>query len=290
MDSSKKHEAAAELSLGAKSRLAAALLPRDDRGADTQQVPWVLIVVLALFFVVVWLFPPLGVLKQSENIFPLTLHSVEETFSFLVSLLVFAVSWNAYSRERAGNVMILACGFLAVGLLDFGHMLSYQGMPLFVTPASPQKAIVFWLAARYVAAITLLVIALRPWVPLSHPLVRFQFLAVSLLLTAAVFLLELNVPELWPVMFIPGQGLTPIKISAEYGIIALLGVTAVILYRKSQVPQSFDAANLFTATLITILSELCFTLYSNVNDVFQLMGHTYKVIAYFCIYRAVFVS
>jgi len=253
-------------------------------------IPWGLVIVLSLLFVVVWLLPPLGGLKQSDTIFPLTLHTVMESFSFVVSVLVFAVSWHAYSRERAGNLMILACGFLAVALLDFGHTLSYRGMPDFVTPSSPQKAIIFWLAARYVAALTLLTIALRPWQPLARPRDRYRLMLWALLVTAAVFVSELYLPDFWPTMFVPGVGLTGLKIAAEYGLIAILGATAVILYPKTQGKPAFDAANLFTAVLITILSELCFTLYSNVNDVFQLLGHTYKVIAYFWIYKAVFVS
>jgi diguanylate cyclase (GGDEF)-like protein len=38
------------------------------------------------------------------------------------------------------------------------------------------------------------------------------------------------------------------------------------------------------------LSELCLTLYANVNDLYSLMGHAYKIVAYFFIYRAVFVT
>ena len=38
--------------------------------------------------------------------------------------------------------------------------------------------------------------------------------------------------------------------------------------------------SLFAATVITILSELSFTLYSDVSDIFNLLGHLYKIVAY----------
>lgn len=253
-------------------------------------VPWGAVVLLSLLFLVFWQLPSLEMLKKSETVFPLTLHTIEEFFAVVVSVLVFAVSWNAYSKERPGNILILACGFLAVGMLDFGHMLSYKGMPDFVTPAVPQKAIVFWLAARYVSSITLLIVALHPWRPLQSSSTRYLFLAVALAITAAVYILQLFFPEIWPVMFVPGQGLTGMKVSLEYGIVAILSVAAVLFYGHIRSRQPFDAANLFTATLITILTELCFTLYANVNDIFSLVGHTYKVIAYVFIYKAIFVS
>lgn len=256
----------------------------------TGQIPWNLVIGLSLVFLAVWLSPPLDFLKRSDSIFPLTLHTIEEGFAVLVALLVFTVSWHAYSEERPGNVLVLACGFLAVGLIDFAHTLSYKGMPDFVTPSSPQKAIDFWLAARYTAAITVLVVALRPWLPLKKPGTRYGMLAASVGLAALVYGAQLYFPEFWPETFIDGKGLTPFKIGAEYGIVALLAASVLPLYRLAQRESAHDAVNLLTATLISILSELCFTLYSNVNDVFQLLGHAYKVIAYLFIYRAVFIS
>lgn len=58
--------------------------------------------------------------------------------------------------------MILGVGFLAVGLIDLAHTLSFAGMPDLVTPSSPEKAINFWLAGRFVAAGVLLAVALSP--------------------------------------------------------------------------------------------------------------------------------
>jgi diguanylate cyclase (GGDEF)-like protein/PAS domain S-box-containing protein len=38
-----------------------------------------------------------------------------------------------------------------------------------------------------------------------------------------------------------------------------------------------------------LLSELCFTLYSSVSDIFNLTGHLFKILAYFFLYKAIFV-
>lgn len=254
------------------------------------ETSWGLIVLLSFLFLLFWQLPPLEGLKTSEVVFSLLEHTITESFAIVVAVLVFAVSWNAYSRERPGNIQILACGFLAVGLLDFAHMLSYKGMPYFITPAEPQKAIVFWLSARYVASITLLIVALRAWRPLQRGITRYLFLFIALAVVAVVDYLQLFMPEVWPRMFVAGQGLTATKIAAEYGIVGILLSAAFLFYRSIQRHEAFDAANLFTAAIITILSELCFTLYSNVNDIFSLIGHIYKVIAYYFIYRAIFVS
>ena len=95
-------------------------------------LPRLLLVSLALLLVTTaWWAGPLQALLDQPQLFPLPLHTVMESFAILVSMLVFAISWNTHSAERPGNLIIIACGFLCVGLLDFAHMLSYKGMPDF---------------------------------------------------------------------------------------------------------------------------------------------------------------
>ncbi|HXU93729.1 MAG TPA: MASE3 domain-containing protein [Gallionella sp.] len=243
---------------------------------------------LAMLFVIVWKAPALYTVQGLASYLPL--HMVAETFSIVVAMLVFGVAWNAYSVERPGNIMILACALLAVGLIDFAHMLSFKGMPECITPSGPEKAINLWLSARLVAALALFAVALRPWLPLTDPRFRYWLLAASLVVASAVIWLGLAYPQEWPRTFIAGQGLTPFKIGAEYAIITIMLVPAVMFYRQARQPQTYDAASLFAATVITILSELSFTFYSDVADIFNLLGHIYKIVAYFFIYRAVFVA
>ncbi|HLY97370.1 MAG TPA: MASE3 domain-containing protein, partial [Sideroxyarcus sp.] len=243
---------------------------------------------LVMLFVLVWQAPAFHTVQGLANYLPL--HMFAETFSIVIALMVFGVAWNAFSMERSGNMIILACALLAVGLIDFAHMLSFKGMPDFITPSGPEKAINLWLAGRLVAALGLLAVAWRPWQPFRNPRVRYGLLAGSLIVAALVVWAGIVYPQAWPRTFIAGQGLTPFKIGAEYAIIATLLVPAILFYLQSRRTQSYDAFSLFAATVITILSELSFTLYSDVADVFNLLGHLYKIVAYAFIYRAVFVA
>ncbi|HZX16612.1 MAG TPA: EAL domain-containing protein [Pseudomonas sp.] len=245
---------------------------------------------LALVLLLVWLLPSSSELKLSHGWFPTWLHTSTEFFAIVVAMLVFSVTWHSYRAERAGNLLILACGFLAVGFLDFAHVLSYRGMPGFITPASPNKAIDFWLAARLVAALCLLTVALRPWTPLRRSRSRYLLLAAAVLLSALFTYLQLWHPGWFPQMFIDGQGLTTLKVRLEWLIITLFALAALLFWRDSLSPQPYDAAGLFLAVALSLLSELCFTAYSNVNDIYSLLGHLYKVLSYWFIYRVVFVS
>ncbi len=144
--------------------------------------------------------------------------------------------------------------------------------------------------ARLLFALSMFSFTLLPWRPFSSRRTRYWLLTGSLLLTALIYWLGLYHQDLWPRTFIEGQGLTHFKIGAEYTLIAILLASAVLLYSKARNPSPpYDAASLFTAVVITILSELTFTVYSEVTDIFNLVGHVYKILAYLFIYQAIFV-
>lgn len=150
-----------------------------------------------------------------------------------------------------------------------------------------KKAIAFWLCARYCAATVLLLVALQPHSPVLQRMQRRGLLVAALGLVLLGYTSLLAWPDVWPPLFVTGEGLTEVKIVAEYGIVALLAVAAWALVHQTA-RGHYSSADLALAALITILSELCFTLYANVNDIYSLLGHLYKILAYYFIYRAVF--
>lgn len=253
-----------------------------------QRYHFLTLIALATLLVVVWLSPPTLLFNGLASYLPL--HTAMETFSVVVAALIFGIGWNTFSHDRPANVVLLACVFLAVGLLDFGHLLSYKGMPDFVTPGSAHKAIWFWLPARMAVAVALLITVLAPWSPLSNQRRRYWLLAGALGYAALFYVLALFFPQQLPSVIVEGIGLTDFKVAAEYLIMLLHLITAVMLYRRFDGPQPFHVPSLFAAVVILALSELCFTLYANLADLFNVVGHVYKVIAYTFLYRAVFIS
>ena len=252
-----------------------------------QPVLW-LLGALALVLVMSWLAPPVQAVKGIAGYAPL--HTLMEMAAIVVSMLVFAVGWAAHSRERPGNLLLLACVFFGVGLLDFLHTIAYAGMPDFVTPSGPEKAINFWLVARYLSALGLLAVAVLPWRPVSRLSVRWQGLLGVTVLVALVAWLALFRVEWLPRTFIAGQGLTAIKVAAEYGLVVMFATAAFFFWRNMRTQQPYDVVGLFAAVSTMALSELFFTLYSDVADIFNLLGHVYKVIAYAFVYKSIFVD
>ncbi|ADI30461.1 bifunctional diguanylate cyclase/phosphodiesterase [Methylotenera versatilis] len=246
---------------------------------------------MAILFIILWLMPQPPSMSQIKFM-PLWIHITCEMFSIMVAMFVFGVTWNSYKVERDSNLIILACGLLSVGLIDFLHLLSFTGMPDFITPSGPEKTINFWLVARLIAAITLLTVAVNPWQPFQKKSSPYIFIGISLSVTFLTAWLGIYHQDLWPRTFVEGSGLTAFKIGSEYIISGLLSIAAFLFYkstRQEKMPR-YDIYSLFGASCVTILSELSFVNFHSFTDIFQLLGHLYKISAYLLIYRVVFIS
>lgn len=248
-----------------------------------------LVSLLGAFFFFIWIVPFSHPYEKLADYLPL--HTALETLSVVVAALIFAVGWQAYVISRAMNVVLIACAFLAVALLDLGHFMSFAGMPDFFTPATPSKAISFWLAARFIAAVALLASISLGWKPLKTFFTCYLIASICIGYTVVVYGLILFYPAALPDTHIAGTGLTPFKIVAEYVIVLIHLTSAVLLllFVGKRVSDDLYSRNLFAAVSIMALSELCFTLYANVSDIFNLVGHVYKIIAYIFLYKAIFV-
>lgn len=229
---------------------------------------------------------PFRNLFDERSVF-LAFHQVTEGFSTVVAVLVFAVGWHTHDRERPRNLSILAAAFLGVALFDMLHTLSYDGMPDFITPSDVQKGLVFWLAARLLAAGAVLAIAILPWRPFASRWSRPLLLGSVLSMVAVVTWAALRHLDALPATYVRGQGLTPFKIGVEWSVIAMLAAAIPLLWRKR------DLANrhwLVSAAWVMVLSELYFTAWQRTTDIFNVMGHSYKVAAFCLLYQGLFVA
>lgn len=242
---------------------------------------------LALLLLLAWLAPAPFQIKGIAAYLPL--HTALETFAIVVAILTFAIGWTP-GMPAPRNIVLLGCAFLGSSLLGFGHLLSYEGMPDFVTPSNPEKAIFFWLALRILSGGALLFVALSSWQPVVTRFQRYLYLAGVLIYTAAVYWAVLFHQDSLPHTFIPGEGLTPLKIGLEYLTAVIHLMAAAAFFVRARAPQPFDVGSLLIAVLVSGMGGFFFTLYAQVTDHFNLLGHVYNVIAYGFICKAVFVD
>lgn len=257
-----------------------------DTSGDVRRAS-VIVAASALLFLLVWMFPEIHKLDPPNLTW---LHTVMELFAIVVALAIFAVVWNVWAMERLGHLVVLACAFLVVGLVDIGHTLSFKGMPVFVTPSGGGKAIYFWFVARWVTVLALIYVALRPQRAAIQNTTRYTLLAVALGLVAVTYWAILFHQAELPAMYTEAKALSPLKVGLEFALIAAFGFAAMLFYRTARRTDQVSAIYLTAAAIVSMLSEACFASYASPTDAFNILGHVFKVIAYGLMFRAIFVE
>ena len=221
----------------------------------------------------------------------LILHMAAQFASIAIALMVFALSLHLRGESSSRGLTILGSAALSVALIDFAHLLSYQGMPAWVTESDPEQAIYFWLASRGMTTAALLAVAVLPDRRIGN-LGRSLLTAGAVAVAAVVYWAVLYRPDALPRTFIEGEGLTALGVGAEYALAAACVLAAALMWRRSCRGRCAVGAWrwLAAAAATTAMSELLFTRYSSVTDTADLLGHLYLVAAFLMIYRAVFVQ
>jgi diguanylate cyclase (GGDEF)-like protein/PAS domain S-box-containing protein len=220
----------------------------------------------------------------------LTAHTAMEVVAVVVALLVFSTGWHGIGRDMPIRVALLSPTALVVGLLDIGHLMSVQGMPGVAGMGSAGRGIEFWLLARAVGSAALLVAAFAPRERTVSRRVRGWALVTALGLVVLGYWLALANPRILPASFVAGQGLTPFKIGCEIVFIASNALAALFLLRRALSTRLRTDRYLAATSAVLALAGVSFALYGSPDDAMSMVGHVYKVIAYLCLHRAIWVA
>lgn len=247
------------------------------------------VLLLAVILCAVLIFPKL--IYSPGLAHYLSLHISLEVIAVCVSVLIFAIGWNTQRFQQSPRIIWLSAWFLGVAILDLSHLLSFAGMPDFVTPSNPEKGIHFWLAGRTFAAVALLgALFMMHLSAQRNTSLKYSMTALVLFFVAVLHWLFLFYPHYVPATFHEKTGLTQFKISFEYSLMFCYLLIALLNLSGMRSERRFHTAGLFAASCIMAMSELLFTLYATMSDTYQLLGHLYKILAYAFLYKALFVE
>jgi hypothetical protein len=142
-----------------------------------------------------------------------------------------------------------------------------------------------WVASRYLESLSLLIapIFLRKRFNISQLFIGYTAVFVFALLSIFYW-------NIFPDCFNTATGLTAFKKLSEYLIclILLMSILAIARIREEFDPVVFKL--IIASIASTIGAELAFTFYASVYGFSNLLGHYFKIISFFLIYRAVIVN
>ncbi len=208
-------------------------------------------------------------------------HTLVEMGSVCVAWAMFLLAWNARQFLQNRYLLPLGWAYLLVGLLDLLHAMSYHGLGPF-SAQNTNLATQLWISARYLQALAFVFIF---WVEPRQNSLRAILLAMGLLV--GLDLAAILVWDVFPVCFVEGQGLTPFKIYSEYLICGLLATGAGLVRRRREALGEKVQTYLTASLLVTIGSELAFTLYVDTYGFFNALGHFGKIASFYLVYKAV---
>jgi signal transduction histidine kinase len=203
-----------------------------------------------------------------------------ELFSIIIACIIFIIAWT--TRDEIDNSFFFILGITSffVAALDFVHTLVYPGM-IIIADSDTNLASQFWIAARFMQVLSILGGVLSLTKKVKYRVLILIYTLITSLLTFLIF------HGLFPDTFIEGMGLTPFKIISEYVIILIITASMILLYHyRKQFKKSIYFLIIFFLVAL-IISELCFTLYLSPYQLPNLIGHVFKIIAFYFLYKAI---
>jgi len=218
----------------------------------------------------------------------LLFHGLAEVFSIAVAICIFMIAWNSRNKMENNYLLFIGISLLFTAAIDLLHTLAYKGMGVF-TGFDANLPTQLWIAARYLQSISLLIAPLFFYRKLKLNLnVNYVFFIYSIvfsLLIASIFYWK-NFPD----CFIEGKGLTNFKIVSEY-VISLIMVASIYLLYKNRKEFDENVFSLLVASIILLIfSEMAFTAYASVFGFSNMLGHLFKFLAFYFMYKAIIVT
>lgn len=210
----------------------------------------------------------------------LLFHTLAELFSVVVAFSAAAVAW--YSRDWVGRNYLLLLGVsqFFVGGIDILHTVSYTGVGI-IDPRGGNLPTQFWLGGRVFEASCFLAAV---WAPQrrygDRQLVAVLFLA-WLLVVGGIF------ADWAPAAFVPGKGVTPLKMATEAVLVCAFAGIVLRLRRRA---SDYDP-RIYTLLLVSAVAklgtELSFSWYTDVFGLSHLIGHAFKILGAWAFLKAV---
>lgn len=201
----------------------------------------------------------------------------------VMSFSIFVMTWLAYDKSKDNHSLFLGASFLVIGLFDMYHLISLSFMPDFITPNSPQKAAVFWSAARLVSCLLFLgsVYIYRASLP---RLINKSVLFVSVNVLAIIVLITvLQYSDYLPVMYYSDGSFSTIWIFLVFLTSVIILYASYLYSKRQQETGQKSLVCLIYGFIIIVFGVLVFSSYDN-------SGHLLRAAGYYFVYLALFKS
>ncbi len=208
-------------------------------------------------------------------------HNLAEMFRIALAMAMFMLVWNVRRSIDNTYLLFVIVAYVFISFMDLLQTIPFEAIGILATNETNLMT-QLWIGARFLESTSLLI---APFFLSRKLKLRFVFTgctaATSLLLGTILYW------QVFPACFVEGAGLTPFKKFSEFIIGFLLIVSIGLLLKKR---NQFDPAVLRLLVIfiaLTVLSELCLSFYVNSYGLPFLLGHLFRILSFFYIYKAI---
>lgn len=210
----------------------------------------------------------------------LLFHSLAEMVSIGTAWAVFMLAWNSRDISENTSLTFLGIAYLFIGILDLFHTLAFKGINIF-TESDANLPTQLWISARYLHSVSFLIFA-----AISRKKINSNLIVLFFVLIVTMIFLSIFTFGIFPACYIEGKGLTAFKIISEY-IISFIFVISALIFSKKQVGFDRSITNsLILSIVFLVVAELSFTFYQYTDDILNKMGHLFKILSSFFVYKS----
>ncbi|MCK5071062.1 MAG: PAS domain S-box protein, partial [Desulfocapsa sp.] len=159
--------------------------------------------------------------------------------------------------------------------------ISYKGMGVF-SGNDANTPTQLWIAGRYMESLVFLAAPL-----FFTRKINTRFIFIGFITITSLALLSIFYFQNFPACFIEGKGLTTFKKRSEYLICFILLAALWHLIAKRELLAPIVLKLIAVSLVASIISELCFTFYVSVYGLSNILGHYFKILSVYCLYRAI---
>jgi serine phosphatase RsbU (regulator of sigma subunit)/PAS domain-containing protein len=213
----------------------------------------------------------------------LLFHTMIEFWAMLVAASIFIIAWNTKKVVEESTLILLGIGYLFVCILTFFHTMTYSGIDIINVGVNEPTQL--WIATRFFESILLFFLPYYSNIKLSQKQLKMIIVIMSIVTSGII--MSILIYPVFPDCLIPEQGLTPFKVYGEYVLILIMIVTIINFKQKqSLIDVQFRKMMIF-AIIMSIMTELSFTLYTDVYGILNFIGHIFYLISFLLVYYAV---
>lgn len=210
----------------------------------------------------------------------LAFHIVVEFIAIIIGMNIFFIVLNFRDNIQNEYLKVIGISFLPISILDLIHTLFYRGMYL-VNSIDTNEPTQIWLLARYMQAFYFLIgiLFINRKNDVMHLFIQSNFIAIIGLISIWI--------GFFPNAYVEGIGLTFFKKVSEY-LISFTYLLGIILIHKEK-DQTIEKIKkqIIIVYFLSIISELSFSLYTDVTGIYSFIGHILKAIIWFILYIAI---